>query len=187
MLEFKQITSLRKKNEVSERGLARIVGMSRITVRKFVSGDGNPTLRTVEKLAKGFGRKACVLLEPDADCWAEMSTVAVSMRTAAGEDWKIAFFDLVDALRSTLDYRLVLLPPVRKLADRPRALLASMVCELCHECGFTPPSWADRTYFLDQPWFVAGMRSLKACAIQESPLCFRRNNIFVLANFMHRV
>jgi hypothetical protein len=39
---------------------------------------------------------------------------------------------------------------------------------------------------LSEPWFVSGMENLKASALLESPLPFRRNNVFVLGNFLSR-
>jgi hypothetical protein len=39
---------------------------------------------------------------------------------------------------------------------------------------------------LPRPWFVAGVENLKATALVESPLPFRRNNVFVLGNFLSR-
>jgi hypothetical protein len=39
---------------------------------------------------------------------------------------------------------------------------------------------------LDSPWFVAGIENLKASALVESPVRFRKRNIFVLANFLER-
>jgi hypothetical protein len=43
-----------------------------------------------------------------------------------------------------------------------------------------------RPLFLPDPWFVAGIENLKASALVESPVQFRRNNIFVLGNFLSR-
>jgi len=54
------------------------------------------------------------------------------------------------------------------------------------ELGVESPPWAMRSYYLPEPWFVSEVESLKAMAIQESPLFFRRNNIFVLDNFLSR-
>ena len=95
--------------------------------------------------------------------------------------------DLVDAYRRSLDPALLLLPPVRGLPLRPKALLASIVLALAQESAMDAPAWAERSYFLPQAWFPAGLESLKATAICESPLAFRRNNIFVHANFLDRV
>ena len=48
------------------------------------------------------------------------------------------------------------------------------------------PAWAAGCHFLPEPWFVSGVESLKATALVEAPLAFRRNNVFVLGNFMSR-
>jgi hypothetical protein len=40
---------------------------------------------------------------------------------------------------------------------------------------------------LEEPWFVTGIENLKAMAIVESPVFFRRRLIFVLENFLSRV
>ncbi|OIO07556.1 MAG: hypothetical protein AUJ52_10115 [Elusimicrobia bacterium CG1_02_63_36] len=157
-----------------------------MTLRGLILGTGNPTLKVMEKLANYFDCKLRISFEPKTDCPTEMSTAAVSMRVAAGESWKIAFFDLVDAFRKNQDYRLVMLRPTKKLDPRLKALLASIVCELCKETKLTPPPWAMQVQFQENPWFVSGMESLKASALQESPLSFRKNNIFVLKNFLNR-
>ena len=41
--------------------LAREVGMSRVGLSKALSGDGNPTLSTVMKVAKALGLKVSIL------------------------------------------------------------------------------------------------------------------------------
>jgi hypothetical protein len=61
-----------------------------------------------------------------------------------------------------------------------------MVVQLSQEAGVDPPPWALRDHFLDRPWFVAEMDSLRAMALVESPLAFRRNHIFVLGNLLAR-
>lgn len=94
--------------------------------------------------------------------------------------------NLVDEFRRTLDPRLLLLPPVRDLALELKALLASIVMSLCGEAGMNVPGWARKRHPLPTPWFVAEVESLKAMALVESPLPFRRNNIFVLDNFLQR-
>lgn len=39
---------------------------------------------------------------------------------------------------------------------------------------------------LKDPWFVTGIENLKAIAIVESPVFFRRRKIFTLQNFPGR-
>jgi hypothetical protein len=49
------------------------------------------------------------------------------------------------------------------------------------------PAWVWAVPSLKEPWFLSGMESLKAIAIVESPVFFRRRKIFVLENFLYRV
>jgi len=130
-----------------------------------------------------------VLLAPSSGkCRSDDSTVGVSFKVMRDgfDTWPIYFLEFVDAFRKTLDMRLILLPPVRDLDAKLLSLLASITLELCAESGMEAPSWAKKSYFLDQPWFISDMESLKATAIQESSLYFRRNNIFVQDNFLKR-
>ncbi len=57
---------------------------------------------------------------------------------------------------------------------------------LCYETKTDLPDWCHTKMFLAKPWFVSEMNSLKAMAIRDSHIAFRKNNIFVLDNFMER-
>jgi hypothetical protein len=68
------------------------------------------------------------------------------------------------------------------------AYVAAMVEELCLTNDMEIPEWVfDKRYRLKEPYFVGGLESLKAFLIVESPLSFRRRNIFVSANVLKRV
>lgn len=71
--------------------------------------------------------------------------------------------------------------------ERVDALAAATAEQLCHEASMEPPEWLLRVPGCKRPWFVSGLQSLKAIALVESPLPFRIRQIFVLANFLHRV
>lgn len=179
---------LRLQLGLTEREL-HVSGISRGTLRSLESGVGNPTIQSMDTLAKFMGRKLEILLLPPKDCVSDHSSVAVSMKvTIDGPDsWKIHFMEMADEFRKTQDPRLVLLPPVGSLPPKLKALLASMVLRLCGELNLAPPEWAERRHFLNTPWFPSGVESLKATALLESPLEFRLNNIFVQGNFLSRV
>ncbi|MCP5103975.1 MAG: hypothetical protein GY950_11380 [bacterium] len=67
------------------------------------------------------------------------------------------------------------------------AYVAAMVEELCFTNDLDIPEWVfDKKYRLKEPFFVGGLESLKAFLIVESPLSFRRRNIFVSANVLKR-
>lgn len=100
-------------------------------------------------------------------------------------DWT-PFFDAVDEARRNRSFDALLSLYTRSQNTRDRALLNSTACALAAEFGEAPPVWAMDPLELPKPWFVAGVESLKAMALVESPLSFRRNNIFVLGHFLSR-
>lgn len=68
------------------------------------------------------------------------------------------------------------------------AYWAAIAETLSMEAGFPPPAWTrDPRTFLSYPWFAGGMENLKAILIAESPVPFRRRNLFVSANALSRV
>lgn len=180
---------IRKKMGLAERMVADQAGLSRSNLRGLESPGqkSNPTLKSLAKLASQLNRNLVVLAVPES-CFSDYSTLAVSYKALrdGSESWKIHYMDFVDQFRSTLDPRLLLLPPTQDLSRQLTALLASIVLELSHEAKIDPPLWALKNYFLPEPWFVSGMQSLKAIALIESPLFFRQNNIFVQQNILSR-
>ena len=183
------LTHLRRGAGLSERELARKAGLSRMTLRNLESGIRDSRLSSLAAVAAGLGRRVELVFSSE-DSLSAASTVGVTFRTCGdGEgSWKTHFMDLVDEFRRTRDGRLIALPPPAGiLSARLQALLASIVFQLTRECGMDTPGWAKRVHFLPQPWFVSESEALKASALLESPLVFRRNNIFVLASFLERV
>ncbi len=64
---------------------------------------------------------------------------------------------------------------------------AASVEYLCLESHIPIPSWVhNKKYFLKDPFFAGGLESLKAFLLVESPLSFRRRNIFVSENVLER-
>lgn len=67
------------------------------------------------------------------------------------------------------------------------AYLAAVAETLCREAFLNPPGWSDASAcFLHRPWFAGGFESLKALLLVESPVAFRRRNLFVSANALSR-
>jgi hypothetical protein len=68
--------------------------------------------------------------------------------------------------------------PTRDL--RFDALLASLVEYCCVHHEMSPPLWVnDPTRFLDEWWFVSGLKSLHADALVHSPISFKRRGVFI--------
>jgi hypothetical protein len=117
-----------------------------------------------------------------------MITVAETKKQieADSKNWLIPFMDFVDDLRryknrSAVENRF---EPGNEKID---ALLASTIEYLCAEIGMDNPEWTWDIPSCKEPWFVSGVENLKAIALAESPVYFRRRKIFVLENFLQRV
>lgn len=186
MINLRAVELMRKKLGVSERDLAENAGVSRGTVRSVLSSEGNVTAQSIEKVSKALGRRPLLTLVSDGEISSDDCIPVVSLLITENENWTIHLFNFVDAFRRMGDPRLVELPPVKGTPLKYRALLASTVAQLCLELGIVAPSWAEKFVFLPEPWFVSGVENLRAMALLESPIFFRRNNIFVLENFLCR-
>ena len=67
------------------------------------------------------------------------------------------------------------------------AYLAAVAEHLALRFGSAVPSWTDDPdRFLAEPFFAGGLETLKAVLLVESPLAFRRRQIFVSANALSR-
>ncbi len=180
--------ALRRRLGHSEQALATAAGMSREALRAAEARSDHSRLATVAALADQLDRRL-VLTATTETASTDHSFIAAGykiLRDGWGS-WRIHLFEAVDEYRRALDGRLVSLPPPRDLDDGLRALSASIVMSLCAEAKTDTPTWAARSHWLISPWFVSGSEALKAYALLESPLAFRRNNIFVLGNFLERV
>ena len=177
-----------KKRALSERVLAHRAGLSRGTLRRVLNTDKNTTLRSLEKLASFLGYSLSVILSNSKGS-SGYSTVATAMNIQRDgfSSWKLHLMNMADEFRRHLDPLLFVLPPPEGLDKKIVALLASSVLHLCEQSDMHAPAWAREDHFLQTPWFVSEMESLKAASLVESPWCFRKNNIFVLGNFLDRV
>jgi hypothetical protein len=106
--------------------------------------------------------------------------------TANPSTWSLYLMNFVDDFRRQKDVRMLREPFIRD-NDQIDALLASTAEYLCDEQGIQPPTWLNDVPASRKPWFVAGIESLKAIALAESPLRFRIRKVFVLENFLSRV
>jgi hypothetical protein len=94
------------------------------------------------------------------------------------------------------DFRRASLEQKLKMVEKPalhfnkrieNSYFAACVEYLCLESHIPMPGWIHKKqYFLKEPFFAGGLESLKAFLLVESPLPFRRRNIFVSENALER-
>lgn len=184
----------RQRRGISQRRLARLARISYKTIQLIESGSHDPRVSSLRSIAAALGLppeslegRLEILFSLPVD-----SIALVSERIALeGEgSWKIELFNFVDAFRSAPNgeegRRLIETPPVEKTPPRIKSLIASTAEALCAEKGVSLPHWTRGTPGLEEPWFVSGVENLKSMALVESPVHFRKRNIFVLENFLER-
>jgi len=184
------IRTARRRRGFSQRELARRAGVSFRGLQLLEAAGHDARISTLEKVADALRLPAAGVrrvLERFLD-EAPASAFCASMRMHLDgfDSWRIHLFDFVDAFRADPVPALVRTPPIPELEPRLAALLASTVEALCAEKGTAPAPWSAGVAPLPHPWFVSGVENLKASALVESPVRFRRRNIFVLANFLSR-
>jgi len=102
------------------------------------------------------------------------------------KNWLIPFLDFVDDFRRNRNL-MAIRDPLELTDEKIDALLASTIEYLGNELRMEIPEWTETVPPCKEPWFVSGIENLKAIAIVESPVFFRRRKIFVLENFLDRV
>lgn len=116
----------------------------------------------------------------------DLNKIAESINS--GGDWRLYIQQLMDDIRRNPKeyYRIFKEKP--KFNDiKVYAMFQALTRHYAHEYNFETPEWAKVPEYLKEPWFPSGIENLKAMCILESPFEFRRNNIFVLKNFLDRV
>lgn len=170
----------RKIKELGIIAVAKASGLNKSTISRYVHGQRDYSLENYQKILE-----AVDLLE-NANLRGRTSARDASKRVANGEDWQIAYFDYVDSFLATKSERLVAQRPVDGLEIRLVALLCSITMQLCAEHKVSPPEWSTLSLGLEEPWFISRFKSLRAISLVESPVFFKRNNIFVGQDFLQR-
>lgn len=182
------LRELREARGLSQRELARQAKVAFRTVQLVEAGHHDARSSTLGKLARTLGLDdAAALLRGGSARMRLTAAEAASHIRAEGEaSWKLWLFELVDEFQRRPDASLLARAPDPDVSPRVLALLASMAESLCARRALRPPWWCGGVAPLARPWFPAGVESLKAAALVESPAAFRQRNIFVLGNFLAR-
>jgi transcriptional regulator with XRE-family HTH domain len=187
---MKSLAKIRSKMDISQRTLAALASLSFRTVQLLESGAHDPKISTLKNVAKALGyppeiidNRLDLIFSLPVD---SISIISERILTDGGDSWKIWLFNFVDAFRKEKNRAYIDSPPVQGLAPELNALIAGAVETLCDELKIIHPLWCSAIGHLKTPWFISGIENLKAISIAESPIHFRKRNIFVLENFLSR-
>lgn len=188
---MKSITRLRNFLKISQRVFAQKAGISFRSLQLVEGGKHNTSLETLEKIALAFHYPKTLFRKYISHFFElpqdSIAILSLHLKSHPKQDWKILFFNFVDAFRSSKNPSLIAEPPCEGLSPFYFCLVAATVEMLCDELCVTKPWWTQALQSLEEPCFVAGVENLKAMALVESPAYFRKRNIFVLSNFLDRV
>src|SRR3989338_9183003 len=187
---MESVKKTREIKGISQRNLADLAGISYKSLQLIEGESCDPKLSTLERIASALDYPPHIIKDQISSI-CDVSTHSIRMTSARiyedkERSWKIWLFNFVDAFRENPQKKIVEDPPVKKTSEKIKALLASTVETLCAEQSVNMPWWCEAIGGLDSPWFLAEIENLKAMALVESPVHFRKRNIFVLENFLKR-
>lgn len=58
-----QIVLARKEKNISQSTLSKIIGIQQASLSKIENGEGNPSIQTLQRIAKGLDKKLIIILE----------------------------------------------------------------------------------------------------------------------------
>lgn len=119
--------------------------------------------------------------------------VETAERIRSGETSSVAVGEFLDAYYASRDAQMlakqppsVHLPDLRK-TQVINAYLSAVAESLAYTDQREPPSWVrEKQYFLESPWFATNIPGLRILLLMESPVFFRRRNLFVSRNALSR-
>lgn len=187
---MKPLKKAREDRGISQRNLASLASISYKSLQLIEGGLSDPRLSTLEQIATALGYPPHIIEKGIEDIF-QLPIDSILMTSARiceeGEaSWKIWLFNFVDAFRRHKTLVYIEHPPLLETPAKIKALLAATVETVCEELNLMVPSWCFSIDGLEEPWFVSGLENLKASALVESPVPFRKRNIFVLGNFLER-
>ena len=115
----------------------------------------------------------------------------MARRVADGDDFDIAVRELLDEVallpRDDLVERALTEEPDRTGDARYDAYLGALGEHLAGRHAVPRPEWTCRPErFLDDFWFVSGVRGFRALAVAQSPAAFRRRGIMIVPSSLQR-
>jgi transcriptional regulator with XRE-family HTH domain len=184
------LREVRLQKGFSQRDLALKANIAYKTIQLIEAGEHDIRLSTLEKIATALDlplRQFDEALLQFLGYPFSILTLSEQITQEGFHSWKSHLFEWVDDFRKHPNMKLIIDAPSKNSISRTRCLLASVVETLCEEVPLTAPWWCSAVEPLEEPWFPSNSENLKALALREAAIHFRKRNIFVLHNFLSRV
>lgn len=188
---------VRRQAGLSQLALAERAGMSQSMVSAYENGRRQPTTPTLARLLAAAGTRLQLVAQPAAIRTGAEPIAVVARRIAralstgdAAGAWR-QLVGFTDDFRSSAPGGrgwLVQEPPALLEQSNYNAAIAGLVEYLCAQRRMPVPAWTSEEDRFVQPWwFPAGLPALRARALRDSPISFKRHGVFVTAEAFDRV
>lgn len=187
---MQKIKKRREKAGFSQRDLAKKAQVSFRTLQLVEKKGHDARLSTFSHLASALGYPKNVFSQyvNRFFSYPPFSLFMISQKIAFSrtKEWQVYFFNFVDEFRKTKDSTYINKAPDSRLSQKLTALFASASETLCDELNLKHPDWCAGVASLKTPFFVSQIENLKPLALIETPIHFKKRNVFVLNNFLDR-
>ncbi len=179
------LRAARARAGITTRELARRTGLPQSSISELENGAHSPTVKTLDRLAKGLGSSVVFVASPyltAADAAAEVKALLEQGGSHSdGPIWQLAndLGSTEPCLRATLA-----LNPAPLTGDARRdAWIAGLVEYRLAEVGIKAPSWVDEpARVAGQEWPVSGVAAMADIVRADTPEPFARRQVLISAD-----
>jgi len=178
----------RERERCSQAELGRRTGVPASTIRRIETGEVDPTLTMLQRIAGAAGRHIRIDDAPIERTTPSLAMLAAIHRDSTTIDWT-ALRALIDLLvrRPKLIEPAIATPPARTNDRRFDSLLAAIAEKLADDdSGVERPRWTASVPRLDEPWEASGTRMMRRRSRAATPPQFATRNIWLAANNLWR-
>jgi transcriptional regulator with XRE-family HTH domain len=184
----KTVRGWRARERCSQAELGRRAGVPASTIRRIETGEVDPTLTMLQRIAGAAGRHIRIDDAPIERTTPSLAMLAAIHRDSTTIDWT-ALRALLDLLhrRPKLIEPAIATPPARTDDRRFDSLLAAIAEKLADDdSGVERPRWTASVPRLDEPWEASGTRMMRQRSRAATPPQFATRNIWLAANNLWR-
>ena len=182
------VAALRAQSGLSQRALADRAGCTRSTIVRIESGEMDPTITMLARIAAATGHRLTVGSD---DYAGERSLAAIAARSPGRPDASIPWTRLralLDWLRAHPERSLeaIVDPPTRTGSPQLDNLLAGIAEKVADDAGARRPTWTQAVQPLDRRWHSPGTPRMRSAEAATAPSQFVRRKVLVGAGNLWR-